>query len=205
MSSPGRSPEPGVRGRSDALPTPSAGVSSAFSLGRIICAMEGPYRPLDDEAMLQAADEVEEAVAAAAGGAAGGGVAEEVPPAPAAPAPPAGGAGLLLRAGRHRATVVPELASRLIQAQTVGLGWLYSMYHGENRPGCRGGILADGMGLGKTVQSIVLIHTLLATLQACCSPAAPLQLAFTPPHAAPCLAVETLCFPFPQHDRSPFI
>ena len=103
---------------------------------------------------------MEEAAAAAAGGAAGGGVAEEVPPAPAAPAPQAGGAGLLLRAGRHRATVVPELASRLIQAQTVGLGWLYKMYHGENRPGCRGGILADGMGLGKTVQSIVLIHTL---------------------------------------------
>ena len=205
MSSPGHSPEPGVRGRFDALPTPSAGVSSAFSLGRIICAMEGPYRPLDDEAMLQAADEVEEAVAAAAGGAAGGGVAEEVPPAPAAPAPPAGGAGLLLRAGRHRATVVPELASRLILAQTVGLGWLYRMYHGENRPGCRGGILADGMGLGKTVQSIVLIHTLLATLQACCSPAAPpLQLAFVPPHAAPCLALETLRLFFPQHDRSPF-
>ena len=74
--------------------------------------MEGPYQLLDDEAMLQAADEVEEAAAAAAGGAAGGGVAEEVPPAPAAPAPQAGGAGLLLRAGRHRATVVPELASR---------------------------------------------------------------------------------------------
>ena len=93
-------------------------------LGRIICAVEGPYHPLDDEAMLQAADEVEEAAAAAAGGAAGGVVAEEAPPAPAAPAPPAGGAGLLLRAGHHRATVVPELASRLIQAQTVGLGWL---------------------------------------------------------------------------------
>ena len=67
---------------------------------------------------------------------------------------------MLLRAGEHRATVVPELASRLIQAQAEGLGWLYRMYHGEHRPGCRGGILADGMGLGKTVQSIVLIHTL---------------------------------------------
>ena len=124
MSSPGRSPGPGVRGRSDALPTPSAGISSRFSLGRIICAMEGPYHPLDDEAMLQAADEVEEAAAGAAGGVAGGGVAEEAPPAPPASAPPAGGADLLLRAGHHRATVVPELASRLIQAQTVGLGWL---------------------------------------------------------------------------------
>ena len=72
MSSPGCSPEPGVRGRSDALPTPSGGTSSRFSLGRIICAMEGPYHPLDDEAMLQAADEVEEAAAAAAGGVAGG-------------------------------------------------------------------------------------------------------------------------------------
>ena len=109
--------------------------------------MEGPYQLLDDEAMLQAADEVEEAAAAAAGGAAGGGVAEEAPPAPAAPAPPAGGAGLLLRAGHHRATVVPELASRLIQAQTVGLGWLYGMC----TTGCTGPAAAAGsspMGWG---------------------------------------------------------
>ena len=81
MSSQGRSPGPGVRGRSDALPTPSAGISSRFSLGRIICAMEGPYHPLDDEAMLQAADEVEAAAAAAVGGVAGDGVAREPPPA----------------------------------------------------------------------------------------------------------------------------
>ena len=109
---PGPLARTGVAGRSDALPAPSAGISSGFLLGRIIGDMEGPYQLLDDEVMLQAADEVEEAAAAAAGGAAGGGVAEEVPPAPAAPAPQAGGAGLLLRAGRHRATVVPELASR---------------------------------------------------------------------------------------------
>ena len=170
MSSIGRSPDPGLWGRSEALPDPSAGVSSRSPLGRIICDMGDMYQPLDDEAMLQAADEVEEAAAAAVGGAAGGGVAEEVLPAPVAPAPPAGGAGLLLQAGPHRATVVPELASRLIQAQTVGLGWLYRMYHGVHRPGCRGGILADGTGLGTTIQSIVLIHTLLASQQACCSP-----------------------------------
>ena len=51
----------------------------------------------------------------------------------------------------------------LSRRKTVGLGWLYRMYHGMHRSGCRSGILADGMGLGKTVQSIALIHTLLAT------------------------------------------
>ena len=76
MSSPGRSSATGWRGRSDALPTPSAGVSSRSPLGRIICAMEDPYHPLDDEAMLQANEVEEEAAAAAAGVAAGGGVAE---------------------------------------------------------------------------------------------------------------------------------
>ena len=95
---------------------------------------------------------------------------------------------------------MPELASRLIQAQAEGLGWLYRMYHGEYRPGCRGGILADGMGLGKTVQSIVLIHTLRSPR---CRRLAPPPLAFIPPHAAPCLAVETFRFPLRQHDRSP--
>ena len=70
---PGPLARTGVAGRSDALPTPSAGILSGFTLGRIIGDMEGPYQLLDDEAMLQAADEVEEAAAAAAGGAAGGG------------------------------------------------------------------------------------------------------------------------------------
>ena len=76
MSTLSSSPESGLRGRFDALPTPSAGVSSRSPLGRIICAMEDPYHPLDDEAMLQANEVEEEAAAAAAGVAAGGGVAE---------------------------------------------------------------------------------------------------------------------------------
>ena len=76
MSTLSSSPESGLRGRFDALPPPSAGVSSRSPLGRIICAMEDPYHPLDDEAMLQANEVEEEAAAAAAGVAAGGGVAE---------------------------------------------------------------------------------------------------------------------------------
>ena len=60
----------------------------------------------------------------------------------------------------------------------------------------------DGAGQDRPVDRVDP-HAPLTTLQASCSPAAPLQLAFIPPHAAPCLAVETFRFPLRQHDRSP--
>ena len=40
-----------------------------------------------------------------------------------------------------------------------------SWYHGAHKPGYRGGILADGIGMGKTVQTLVLIHCLLHAQQ----------------------------------------
>ena len=63
-------------------------------------------------------------------------------------------------------SVHPQLAARLNDYQRIGVEWLYRAYHGAHRAGCRGGILGDGMGMGKTVQSITLAHTLLATGQA---------------------------------------
>ena len=73
---------------------------------------------------------------------------------------------LLLRAGSRQAEVNKGLAARLSAYQREGVEWLYNAYHGAHRPGCRGGILADGTGLGKTVQTIALIHTLIASGQA---------------------------------------
>ena len=49
--------------------------------------------------------------------------------------------------------------------QRAGVEFMYGAFHGVHRPGCRGCILGDGMGMGKTVQSISLIHTLLAAKQ----------------------------------------
>ena len=111
----------GDRRPTNALPTRSAGDPSTFSLGRIICGMDHPYERVEDKEMPQAVDEVEEAAAAGSGGAGGGSMAEDDLPAPVTPAPAggSGGSGLELRAGPHHATVAPELASRLIEAQVV--------------------------------------------------------------------------------------
>jgi len=68
-----------------------------------------------------------------------------------------GGAGdLLLHAGGAEAAVAPPLAERLGSLQRSGLGWLCGVYHGPHRGSCRGGILGDGMGMGKTVQALTL-------------------------------------------------
>ena len=60
----------------------------------------------------------------------------------------------------------PALAARLSEHQKTGVQFLFGAYHGVHCAGRRGGILGDGMGLGKTVQSIVLVHTLLSARQA---------------------------------------
>jgi hypothetical protein len=60
------------------------------------------------------------------------------------------GGGLLVAAD-SQATVVAALWERLSPMQRAGVLWLYGAYHGAHKPGYRGGILADGMGMGKTV------------------------------------------------------
>ena len=51
--------------------------------------------------------------------------------------------------------------------QRSGLGWLYGVYHGAHNASCRGSVLGDGMGMamGKTVQVLTIIHTLLTAQQ----------------------------------------
>ena len=68
----------------------------------------------------------------------------------------------VLEAGAHRAVVDSGLARALSEVQRAGLVWMYAAVHGELR-GC---ILADGMGVGKTLQVLALVHTLVATGQA---------------------------------------
>ena len=74
------------------------------------------------------------------------------------------GGGLLVAAG-SQAAVVAALWERLSSLQRAGVQWLYGAYHGAHKPGYRGGILADGMGMGKTVQTLVLVHCLLHAQQ----------------------------------------
>ena len=53
---------------------------------------------------------------------------------------------------KETAAIHPLLAASLRPHQLAGVRWLIGAFHGAHRPGCRGGILRDGMGLGKTVQ-----------------------------------------------------
>ena len=70
-------------------------------------------------------------------------------------------ADLVLEAAGHHALVAPELSRRLSKHQVVGVQWLYGAFHGAHNPGWRGCLLADGMGVGKTLQALTLLHTLL--------------------------------------------
>ena len=73
---------------------------------------------------------------------------------------------LILRAGGAQSRVPAALARRLTPLQIEGVRWLYRVYHGDLRPTIRGGILGDGTGLGKTVQSIALLTALIGSKQA---------------------------------------
>ena len=86
------------------------------------------------------------------------------------PSVPAAGAPaeeLSLAAAGFTAMVDARLAGRLNPHQVVGLRWLFAAYHGEHHPDCRGGLLCDGMGLGKTMQAIALLHTLVTSGSVC--------------------------------------
>ena len=73
-------------------------------------------------------------------------------------------ADLVLEAAGHHALVAPELSRRLSKHQVVGVQWLYGAFHGAHNPGWRGCLLADGMGMGKTLQALTLLHTLLSSV-----------------------------------------
>ena len=68
---------------------------------------------------------------------------------------------MVLEAGEHRLMVDGNLARRLSAHQMQGLQWLFKATHGLNREGWQGGILADGMGMGKTLQVLALVHSLV--------------------------------------------
>ena len=68
---------------------------------------------------------------------------------------------LVLQAGHYTAVVDTVLAKRLAEHQVEGLRWLFAAVHGEHRRGWRGGLLCDGMGVGKTLQTLALVHTLV--------------------------------------------
>jgi SNF2 family DNA or RNA helicase len=53
------------------------------------------------------------------------------------------------------------LAAHLCDYQIAGMQWLFGAVHGAHRPGCFGGILGDGTGLGKTIQTVALVGTLV--------------------------------------------
>ena len=76
------------------------------------------------------------------------------------------------KAGASTARLAPELAGRLGEYQQAGVKWLYAGFHGEGRAG-RGGILGDGMGLGKTVQTVSFVYAVLAAGRAAPSVASP--------------------------------
>ena len=104
-----------------------------------------------DDRAVEAADEEAQAPAEGAGGRAmdvdaegrTGGGGDDEGGAPSGPA-------LVLKAGSRQATVEPRLACRLGEHQRAGVQWMYAAYHGAHRAGLRGGILGDGMGMGKT-------------------------------------------------------
>jgi hypothetical protein len=73
-----------------------------------------------------------------------------------------------LDAGQVSATVAAPLGAVIgrRKMQIDGVRWLFKAFHGSLVKGYHGGILGDGMGVGKTVQTIVLVHTLIAAGQA---------------------------------------
>ena len=70
--------------------------------------------------------------------------------------------GITLTAGSFTAIVAPPLAAAISkrEVQVEGVKWLYGAFHGDHQPGCHGAIIGDGMGVGKTLQTIVLVHIL---------------------------------------------
>lgn len=72
---------------------------------------------------------------------------------------------LELEAGGKRARIIGGLARRLEDHQVFGVRWLYAAYHGAHRGGWHGCILGDGMGVGKTLQTIAVVHALLESSQ----------------------------------------
>ena len=72
---------------------------------------------------------------------------------------------LELEAGGNRARIIGGLARRLEDHQVFGVRWLYAAYHAAHRGGWHGCILGDGMGVGKTLQTIAVVHALLESCQ----------------------------------------
>ena len=62
--------------------------------------------------------------------------------------------------------VHPSLVRVMHPHQRDGVRWLWDAVRGRHRKGCCGGILGDDVGLGKTLQTIALLLTLVEHSQA---------------------------------------
>jgi len=94
---------------------------------------------------------------------------EEGPDQPAARARGAPDGPTVLSVAGHSATVDAGLAEALEPHQLEGVNWLYGAVHGAHADGWHGGLLADGMGFGKTLQALALVHTLASNGEAASS------------------------------------
>ena len=70
----------------------------------------------------------------------------------------------LISVGGENLTVPAWISSKLFPHQKEGLEWLLARFFGDG--GIRGGILGDGTGLGKTLQAIALVATLVENQKA---------------------------------------
>jgi DNA repair and recombination protein RAD54B len=69
--------------------------------------------------------------------------------------------GALIIDSENKVFIEPFLASKLRPHQVEGVQFMYDSVTGKRIPGYYGCILADSMGLGKTLQAITLLYTLL--------------------------------------------
>jgi len=90
-----------------------------------------------------------------------GGAQTDVPAASSAPGAASGAACTALQLPDLDGSLYDVPASLVDQHQVTGLQWVWRAIRGMHRSGCRGGILGDDTGLGKTLITVALVSTLI--------------------------------------------